>query len=259
MEAYNGNTLYTTHISKIKLDILVINKDSNDEKYSLTIKNVYYCYEISTNLISLGTLVRNGLSFGAFKKRLTVSNDDRDIIMEGVLVDILFKLRLSDSDDSKARIMVKALITKKSIDRRAPAKFWHKTMSHLNYSDLAKLPKMVEGIQIIGLIRKEFYKPCALAKQHRTPSRSPMSEVDGLFYRIHVNLLGGKDSLPRSIRGHKYNQTITNQTTRHRWVNFLKKKEDVLRYLKNFVQYVQVQFKTTIRIIRSDNNDEYDS
>ena len=259
VEACDGSTLYATHIGKIKLDILVTNDDGNDEECSLTIKDVYYCHEMSTNLISLGTLVRNGLSFGASKKRLTVTDDDGDTIMEGALIDTLFKLRLTDSDDSKARIMAKALVAKKSTDRRAPAKFWHETMGHLNYDDLAKLPKMVEGMQIIGPIRKEFCEPCALAKQRRTPSRSPMSKVDGPFHRIHVDLLGGKESLPRSIGGHKYGQTITDQATRHRWVDFLKKKEDALRYLKNFVQYVQVQFKTTIRIIRSDNGGEYDS
>ena len=124
--------------------------------------------------------------------------------MEGALVDTLFKLRLSNSNDSKVRIMVKALVVKKSIDRRASAKFWYEIIGYLNYSDLVKLLKMVKGIQIIKLIRKEFCKLCALAKQYRTLSRSPMLEVDNLFYRIYIDLLGGKDFLPRSIGGYKY-------------------------------------------------------
>ena len=254
VEACDGSTLYATHIGKIKLDILIGN-----EECSLTIKDVYYCHEMNTNLISLGTLVRNGLSFGASNKRLTVTDDDGDAIMEGALVDTLFKLRLSKSDDSKAKTVAKALVAKNSSIQRAPARYWHETMGHLNYSDLAKLPNMVEGMQIVGPIKKEFCEPCVLAKQHRTPSRSPMSKVNGPFHRIHVDVLGGKESLPRSIGGHKYGQTITDQDTRHRWVDFLKKKGDALQYLKNFVQYVQVQFKTTPRIIRSDNGGEYDS
>ena len=125
--------------------------------------------------------------------------------MEGVLVDTLFKLRLNDSDDSKIRIIVKALVAKKLTDWRALAKFWYKTMDYLNYSDLVKLFKMVEGIQIIRLIRKEFCELYALVKQYRTPSRSPILEVDGLFYKIYIDLLGGKDSLSRFIGGYKYN------------------------------------------------------
>lgn len=81
-------------------------------------KDVYYCHEMNTNLISLVTLVRNGLSFGASKKRLTVTDDDGDTIMEGALVDTSFKLRLSNSDDSKART-----VAKDPTSQRASAKY----------------------------------------------------------------------------------------------------------------------------------------
>ena len=123
MEAYNGSTLYATYINKIKLNILVTNKDNNDKEYSLTIKDVYYYHKISTNLISLRTLIRNRLSFRASKKQLIIIDDDKDIIIEGALVNTLFKLRLSDSNDSKTRIMVKTLIVKKLTDQRALIKF----------------------------------------------------------------------------------------------------------------------------------------
>ena len=259
VEACDGNSLYATHVGKIKLDTLITNHNGDDEECSLTIKDVYYCHEMNTNLISLGTLVSNGLSFGASKKRLTVTDDDGDTIMEGALLDTLFKLRLSESDDSRARKVAKAMVAKNSLVQRASAQYWHETMAHLNYGDLAKLPAMVEGMQIIGPVKKEFCEPCVLAKQHRTPSRSPMSDVDGPFHRIHVDVLGGKESLPRTVGGHKYTQTITDQDTRHRWVDFLKTKADALTCLKNFVTYVQVQFKTKVRIIRSDNGGEYDS
>ena len=259
VEACDGNTLYATHIGKIKLDIIITNQYGEDEECRLTIKDVYYCPEMNTNLISLGTLVRNGLSFGASKKRLTVTDDDGDVIMEGALVNTLFKLRLSAVADSKARDVAKAMVAGNPAVRRETAKYWHETMGHLNYTDLAKLPGMVDGMQIVGPVKKEFCEPCVLAKQHRTPSRSPMSAVDGPFHRIHVDVLGGKESLPRTVGGHKYAQTITDQDTRHRWVDFLKKKDDALPRLKNFVQYVQVQFRITVRIIRSDNGGEYDS
>ena len=42
-------------------------------------------------------------------------------------------------------------------------------------------------------------------------------------------------------------------------MNFLKTKDQALPGLKNFVKYVQTQFNITPRIIRSDNDGEYDS
>ena len=259
MKACDRTSLYATHVEKIKLDTLTTNKNGQDEECSLTIKDVYYCHEMNTNLISLGTLMRNNLSFGASKKRLTVTDNDRDVIMEGALVNTLFKLRLTDSDNSKARKVAKAMVAKNTPLQRASAQYWHETMAHLNYSDLAKLPTLVEGMQIIRPIAKQFYEPCVLAKQHKTPSRSPISSVDRPFYRIHMDVLGGKQSLPRTVGGHKYAQTITNQDTRHRWVDFLKKKSEALTCLKNFVIYIKIQFKLDVRIIRSNNEDKYDS
>ena len=157
VEACDGSTLYATHIGKIKLDILITNQIGDDEECSLTIKDVYYCHEMNTNLISLGTLVRNGLSFGASKKRLTVTDDEGDPIMEGALVDTLSKLRLSNSDDSKARTVAEAMTAKEST-KKASARYWHETMGHLNYSDLAKLPALTQRMQIVGLT-----KTCALS------------------------------------------------------------------------------------------------
>ena len=51
--------IYATHVGCVRLDILI-----GFEKCELTIKVVYYCAEMNTNLLSLETLVRNGLSFG---------------------------------------------------------------------------------------------------------------------------------------------------------------------------------------------------
>lgn len=104
VETCNGGIVYVTHIRLIKLDVLIINDEGHDEEVSLTIKEVYFCPEMNTNLLSLGIFVRNGLSLGigSLKETTPVTDDEGDIIMEGLLVDTLFKLRLSNSDDIKA-------------------------------------------------------------------------------------------------------------------------------------------------------------
>ena len=67
---------------------------------------------MNINLISLKILVRNKLFFRVFKKQLTIIDDNDNIIIEDVLVNTLFKLRLSDSNNSKTRIIAKTLIAK---------------------------------------------------------------------------------------------------------------------------------------------------
>ena len=119
METCNRISLYTIYIGKIKLDTLITNKNSQDKECSLTIKDVYYCHKINTNLISLRTLVRNNLSFKVSKKRLIVTNNNKDVIIKGALVNILFKLRLTDSNNFKTRKVAKAIIIKNTPLQRA--------------------------------------------------------------------------------------------------------------------------------------------
>ena len=213
----DGGTVYITHRGIIQLNILIINDDGNDEECRLFIKDVHFCSEMNINLLSLDTLVRNELFFRAVKKRLTVTNDDDDIIMEDALINTLFKLRLSDAEDIKVKDVTRHVtMTTKRSHKKVSVKFWHETLGHLNYIDVARLPAMIIEIKVVKSIKKEFYKSYALAKQHKTPSKEFMSAVNDPFHRIYTDLLGGKDSLSLTIEGLKYASTLTDQNTRYR-------------------------------------------
>jgi len=71
------------------------------------------------------------------------------------------------------------------------------------------------------------------------------------FDLIHVDIWG-PNSIP-SIQGHKYFLTIVDEYLRYTWIFSLKQKPEVVKVLENFVVFVQTQFETTIKIIRSDN------
>ena len=128
VEACDEGSTHATYVGTAHFDTLFTNKDGEDEKCRLTIKDVYFCPEMNTDLLSLGIFVRHGLSFRASKDLLTVT-DDNDTILEGALVDTASKLRLSESDDSKASEIVKAM-SAKTLPHQATAKEWHKTMGH---------------------------------------------------------------------------------------------------------------------------------
>ena len=215
---------------------------------------------MNINLLSLDILVRNELFFGAVKKRLTVTNDDDDIIIKDTLINTLFKLRLSDAENMKVKDVTRHVVmTAKRSHKKVSVKFWHETLGYLNYIDVVRLSAMIIEMKVVKSIKKEFCELCALAKQHKTSSREFMSAVNDLFYRIHTDLLDGKDSLLLIIEGLKYVLTLTDQDTRYRWMNFLKTKDQALSELKNFVKYVQTQFNIIFRIIRLDNDREYNS
>ena len=55
-----------------------------------------------------------------------------------------------------------------------------------------------------------------------------------------------------SIHGQKYFLTIVDDYSRYTWVFPLKQKSEVVKILENFVVFIQTQFETPIKVIRSD-------
>ena len=75
------------------------------------------------------------------------------------------------------------------------------------------------------------------------------------FDLIHVDVWGPYSFT--SIHGHKYFLTIIDDYSRNTWVFPLKQKSEVVKILEDFVVFIQTQFETGIKVIRSDNGTEF--
>jgi len=60
-----------------------------------------------------------------------------------------------------------------------------------------------------------------------------------------------------AIHGHKYFLTIGDDYSRYTWIFPLKQKSKVVKILEDFVVFIQTQFETGIKVIRSDNETEF--
>ena len=79
---------------------------------------------MKTNLLSLNILIRNKLFFDIVKKRLIVINDDNIIIIKDILINILFKLRFSNTKDVKIKNIIRyIIITTKRSYKKISVKF----------------------------------------------------------------------------------------------------------------------------------------
>ena len=96
---------------------------------------------------------------------------------------------------------------------------------------------------------------CHFTKQKRLPFPLSASKYKKYFDLIHV-YMWGPYSLS-SIHGHKYFMTIVGDYLRYIWVFSLKQKSEVVKILENFVVFIQTQFETAIKVIRSDNETEF--
>jgi hypothetical protein len=117
----------------------------------------------------------------------------------------------------------------KAKGRALPLKRWHKRLGHLNYADVKQLATNSSQIKLAN--KKElFCESYAYGKQYAIPNHEPQTRAETAFDLIHVNLGGGKNSLPKANsrmltfdddipptpKGAKYFMIITDNYSRHR-------------------------------------------
>lgn len=92
-----------------------------------------------------------------------------------------------------------------------------------------------------------------------TESSFPVSEshASHSFDLLHMDIWGPY-KVPY-LSKFKYFLTLVDDHSRHRWIYLVSQKSDSLSTLETFLNYVSNHFKTTIKIIRSDNALEFTS
>jgi hypothetical protein len=96
---------------------------------------------------------------------------------------------------------------------------------------------------------------CAISKSTHTKPKAIGMPTTEPFELIHSDL-SGKFST-KSIGGSRYFISFIDDSTRFKWVRFIKHKSEAPDVIKNFIAYVKTQFKTDVRRFRSDNGGEY--
>jgi hypothetical protein len=97
---------------------------------------------------------------------------------------------------------------------------------------------------------KESFIGASFAKEVNWKANKPLELV-------HTDLCGPiKPMLTRHIR---YFFTFIDDYSRNTWVCFLKRKSEMLNYFKDFKVIIEKQSGYNIRIVRSDQGEEYTS
>lgn len=94
-----------------------------------------------------------------------------------------------------------------------------------------------------------------MAKQTALPFKPSISHAQNKFELIHADTWGPYKH--NTLNNCKYFLTLVDDFSRTTWTYLIPTKQHVTSTLKNFYYYVQNQFKTTIKVIRSDNGTEF--
>ena len=130
---------------------------------------------------------------------------------------------------------------------------WHSRLGHISES----------GMQIIS---KQFpYIPCKnnmtpcdschFSKQKKLPFSNSITNSAFPFQILHADVWG--PFATTSISGHRYFLTLVDDYSRFTWIILLKNKSETKNCIINFVAYLENQFNTSLKCLRSDNGTEF--
>lgn len=129
---------------------------------------------------------------------------------------------------------------------------WHKRMGHVSFGYLKKLfPNLFEKINSSNL----YCDVCELAKSHRTSFPLVSNKSNVPFMIIHSDVWG-RSKVP-TLGGSEWFVTFIDDCTRVTWLWIMKSKGDVAVIFQKFCKMVETQYKTQVRVLRSDNGGEY--
>lgn len=130
---------------------------------------------------------------------------------------------------------------------------WHLRLGHLSYRGLQAVSRKFPFVPSKN--NMSSCDSCHFGKQRKLPFPHSLSKSNAPFDILHADLWGPYSTI--SLQGHKYFLTLVDDYSRFTWVIFLKSKDETRKSLIHFVAYIENQFHTTLKCLRSDNGTEF--
>lgn len=216
-------------------------------KYEVTLKNMLYVPNLTTNLISISCLIRNGNKVKFEGSRCYVYNKQNVLVAVANEVDGVYKLDV----EHKPCLFTSSSVTVNS-------EVWHRRLGHINMNDMNKMKNgAVTGVAYSDKsdISKTTCAVCCEGKQSRLPFGNAGTRSSEPLNTIHADVCGPMECT--SIGGSRYFLIFVDDFTRMAFIYFLKAKSECFKYFKEFKSLVENQQGKKIKIVRTDNGLEF--
>ena len=145
------------------------------------------------------------------------------------------------------------------VSTKETAQLWHQRYGHLGYSNMAKLPSMVQGIHVTT---DEFLQagdgvcePCVLGKQTRLQFPHSTSTTTEPLQLVHMDVCG---PMPvASLGGGRYFATFLDDFTKMSVVRIIRSKSDVAAEVQQVLAMLERQSGKLTKAVRTDGGGEY--
>lgn len=212
----------------------------NNDFVNIEIKNIRYVPGLTTNLLSVSQMIRNGNKVIFNQSGCTIFDSCNEPIASAALVNNVYKLLYRQTE---------ALAM-------ASAEVWHRRLAHVNYRDLIKMKDSVNGLDFKDVCNKEnFCQVCCEGKQSRLPFKHVGTRATSLLELVHSDVCGPMETL--SLGGSRYFVLFEDDYSKMVFVYILKTKDQVFESFKNFKTLVEKQKGVSIKCLRSDGGGEF--
>ncbi|UYV64540.1 hypothetical protein LAZ67_3001142 [Cordylochernes scorpioides] len=219
----------------------------DSQKINATLLDVLYIPELETNLFSISTATKHGLTLICKGNQIKLTKNSK-VLVTGI------------KDNSNLyRIFIKAKQSSQTHVAQLSLDIWHQRMGHVNP---IKLTQMFENnvfeddIKIREKPDSLLCEACIYGKQNRKvfhASTSPNSTYPGEL--IYSDVCGPMSK--RSPGGSLYFVSFKDDFSRFRVAYFIRHKSDVLEKFKEFVKRVRTETGNKIKRFRTDNGTEF--
>jgi hypothetical protein len=218
-------------------------------------ETVLYVPGMRKNLLSVGSLADQGLSFLFGKHSVIVLNTKRKVIGQGTrdLTNGLYTLPTLPHPSAPTKL-------NSSITTLSNTHLWHQRLGHVNN---ARLRFMLDKKVVSGLAASllDSMAPCHACIQGKQPrERAPKSSDSRAKIPLDLIHLDVCDPLQiPSLSSACYFLTFIDDCSRFCWIYFIKQKSDVFDCFKQFQSYIEGAYGYKIHTLHSDGGREYSS
>lgn len=218
---------------------------STQKGYDITIKDVLCVPSLTTNLLSVSQLIKNNNSVSFSDSQCIIYNAKKELVAVANLIDGVYKLDLQSTPVTRCLLV------------RNSALLWHRRLGHINTKDLNIMKNgAVEGVNYTDTdeVTKSNCVICCEGKQTRLPFPTG-TRATTVLEIVHADVCGPMET--KSIGMSRYFLLFVDDYSRMSFVYFMKEKNEVFKYFREFKAMVENQKNDNIKILRTDNGGEF--
>jgi transposase InsO family protein len=232
----------------------------NGTKGTLRLRNVAFCTDFTTNLVSFRLLKQQGYYWDNKGDRNHVVRRDDTTLCKLEEIHNQQVIEYIPLDTQKAAFITSRLprrkqrITSKNPrpDSKADAHLWHLRMGHPGPLSLYHLGRHAKGVKVKGPKTTEC-KECSLAKMKRQISRRPPDhKASKPLTELHIDWTDFKEARAGFVRVMFIHDAYSGRSFPYFMITHGEEKE-ALRVLKDFIPWIRQKYEVNVKTIRSDN------